>query len=100
MMYLVHFTAFVGYAVLAAGFVAFHFARGTQSLHLRVAGWVLVIGGVIGLSCILYYSLKYWRAGYFERPVAMMMPHPDGRMMQRPSDKAPEAPEHSHTGNE
>ena len=92
MMYLAHLAAFGGYVVLAAGFVAFHFAQRTQSLHLRIAGWVLVIGAVFGLSCLLYYSLKYWRDGYFERPAAMMMPHRAG-MMEHPTGNASE---HSH----
>jgi len=74
-MYLAHIATFLGLAVLASGFVAFHFARRSQSQPLRIAGLILVIGGVLGLVCILYYSLKYWRAGYFETPAAMMMPH-------------------------
>lgn len=91
-MYFAHFVTFLGLIVVAAGFVAFHFARKEQSLHLRVAGWVLVIGGALGLGCILYYSLKYWQQGDFARPAAMMMHHGMG------GNRAPEreSPEHQH----
>jgi len=86
--YLAHIATFLGLAVLAGGFIGLHFAHRSQSSQLRVAGFILVIGGILGLSCILYYSLKYWRAGSFEFPAAMMMPHsPEG------------APAHSNDGS-
>lgn len=78
-MYFAHIATFMGLAVTAGGFVAFHFARKEQSLPLRIAGLILVMGGILGLSCILYYSLKYWRAGDFETPAAMTMHHDSPR---------------------
>lgn len=88
-MYLAHIATFLGLAVLAGGFIALHFARRSPSPQLRTAGLILVIGGILGLSCILYYSLKYLHAGYFESPSAMMMSHSTER-----------ASVHTHEGSE
>src|SRR5688572_27846111 len=100
MMYVMHIASFYGLSLVAAGFVAFYFARRQQSSHLKAAAWILVIGGALGLSCILYYSLKYWQQGYFERPAAMalhrmMMHERMGNGMQQKR----ESPEHQHDRN-
>lgn len=71
MMYLVHIAAYLGLIVTAAGFVGFHFAAKEKCSYLRTAAWILLIGGVLGLLCIFYYSFAYWQQGYFMTPMPM-----------------------------
>lgn len=71
MMYMMHIASFLGLIVVAAGFVAFHFACEEKSKPLKIAGWILTVGGVLGLLCMIYYSLLYWRQGYFTMPMSM-----------------------------
>jgi hypothetical protein len=68
MMFLSHIALAHQIVMIAAGFIAFHFAYKQKSTHLRIAGWILVIGGVLGLACISYYNVKYWHQGAFDRP--------------------------------
>lgn len=72
MMYLVHIAAFLGLSIIAAGIASLHFAARERSGPLRGTAWVLLVGGTLGLGCIVYYSLKYWQDGYFETPMPAM----------------------------
>ena len=84
MMYVAHIAWSLGLILVAAGFAALHFAVRESSAHLKTAGWLLVIGGALGLVCNGYYSLKYLQQGAFETPIAMhqanMMPMQGGMM--------------------
>ncbi len=77
MMYLVHIAAYLGLLVTASGFVGMHFAVREKSAYLRIAALILVIGGILGLLCILYYSFTYWQQGFFATPAPI---HSMGRV--------------------
>ena len=42
--------------VIAAGFSVLHFALFHNTVELKVAGWSLVIGGVVNLFCVFYFA--------------------------------------------
>jgi hypothetical protein len=35
----------------------------------KVAGYIITIAAVIGISCTSYYGMKYWSKGYFSSPI-------------------------------
>jgi hypothetical protein len=72
MMFMMHIALLYGLMVLAGGFITFHFARRFPSTPLKIAAWILVIGGAGNLLCTGYSGMRYWQQGYFDRP--MMMP--------------------------
>jgi hypothetical protein len=84
MMYIAHLAWAVDLIVVAAGFVALHFATKQKSSHLKTAAWILTVGGAISLGCSLYYSFTYWQQGAFETPTLMhnmnVMPMHNGPM--------------------
>lgn len=71
MMYLAHIAAFLGLIVIAGGFIGLHFSRRENSTPLNIAAWILLIGGALGLGCMVYYSASYWQQGYFTTPMPM-----------------------------
>jgi hypothetical protein len=79
MMYIAHIAWSFGLILVASGFIALHFAGREKSGQLKIAGWLLVVGGTLGLICNAYYSLKYLQQGAFERPM-MMRPMSGGPM--------------------
>lgn len=80
MMYVAHIASSLGLALFAAGFVALYFANRENSGHLKIAGWLLIVGAALGLLCNGYYSLKYLQQGVFDTP--MMMRHANMMSMQ------------------
>jgi len=78
MMYAAHIAWSLGLILVALGFVALHFAGKENSGHFRIAGWLLVVGGTLGLIGNGYYSLKHLQRGTFET-----------RMMMRQSSMTP-----------
>lgn len=71
MMFVLHIAAFMGLLVTAGGFAVWHLANRERSASLRIAACLLIIGGTLGLACILSYGYIYWMQGGFS---ALMMP--------------------------
>lgn len=63
-MFIMHIAMLYGIMVLAGGFVAFHFVQRFPSAPLKVAAWILVIGGALNLLCSSYYAMRYVQNGY------------------------------------
>ncbi|MCF6274818.1 MAG: hypothetical protein L3J05_03550 [Robiginitomaculum sp.] len=53
-------------AVIASGLFAFYKAKKEDSKALKWAGWILTIGGVSGVLCTSYFSLRYMSQGAFD----------------------------------
>ena len=83
-MYVVHIAAFLGILVIAGGFVVLHFAKQENSTPLNAAALILLIGGALGLGCIVYYSASYWQQGYFTTPMPMHNNMPMKMPMHQP----------------
>lgn len=66
MMYLAALAYSLYLIVIAGGCVALYFASWRNSWHIRIAAWVLIIGGTLGLACNFYYDWVYWRQGAFD----------------------------------
>ena len=65
MLYLVPIAMYLGAMVTAAGFIIMHYAVRRSSALLRIASFILIIGGILGLFCMASYSYVYWQEGYF-----------------------------------
>ncbi len=90
MMFLLHIAAFLGAAVLAGGFVGLHFAAKTNSAHIRNAAWLLLVVGILGLGCIMFYSFSYWQQGAFTTATPMRnMPMNNMPMNNMPMNNMP-----------
>lgn len=68
MMFLMHIAGLMALITLAGGLVALHVARKQTGACLKIAGWVLIVGGALNFACNGYYGVKYWRAGCFDTP--------------------------------
>ncbi|MCF6220672.1 MAG: hypothetical protein L3J65_06130 [Robiginitomaculum sp.] len=53
-------------AVIAGGLFAFYKAKKEDNKLLKWAGWILTIGGIFGVLCTSYFSLKYMGQGAFD----------------------------------
>ena len=53
-------------AVIAGGLFALYKAKKEDSKYLKWAGWILTIGGIFGILCTTYFSLKYMSQGAFD----------------------------------
>ena len=53
-------------AVIAGGLFALYKAKKEDSKTLKWAGWILAIGGVLGVLCTTYFSLIYMSQGGFD----------------------------------
>ncbi len=58
-------------AVIAGGLFALYKATKEDSKHLKWAGWILTIGGVLGVLCTTYFSLIYMGQGGFDMATMM-----------------------------
>ncbi len=58
-------------AVIAGGLFALYKAKKEDSKYLNWAGWILTIGGVLGLLCTTYFSLLYMGQGGFDMAAMM-----------------------------
>jgi predicted membrane protein len=68
---------------LAAGvFLVVWFRIHTKQAHkmCKFFAYLIILLAILALLCTSYYSMKYWVAGYFGHPKAMMM---KGKMMKR-----------------
>ena len=41
--------------VMAGGFVVLHYALARPTAELRVAGWTLVVGGLLNIAAVFYF---------------------------------------------
>ena len=60
---------------IAGGLILLHFAAKEGAKLLRIAGWILIAGGIILGACTLFYWFTYNSQGGFDRmhPHAMQM---------------------------
>ena len=60
---------------IAGGLILLHFAAKEGAKLLRIAGWILLAGGIIVGACTLYYWFTYNSQGGFDtmHPHAMQM---------------------------
>lgn len=49
------------FAIIAAGFFLLHHHQKHQSRYLTVAGWLLVVVGVVNVLGDAYYAYDYWQ---------------------------------------
>jgi len=72
------------FVVAVSGLIMLYHAGKAGSQLLRASGYLLIIGGILGMACTGYYYFKYHFAGEFESAYApkhhMMM---GGGMMQK-----------------
>lgn len=78
-MFLMHIAMFFGFLVTAGGFVLWHWSVRERSASLRLGAWVLLLGGIFGLVCIIAYGYIYWSQGTF----STLMMHDMPAMMAR-----------------
>lgn len=53
-------------ALFASGMVVLHFGNAHKAILLKVAGWIMMIGGVVGILCTSHFWLKYYYQGDFD----------------------------------
>lgn len=58
---------------LAAGLVVLYFAQERASGLLKAAGYILAVGGALGILCSGFYWVKYWSQGAFMSAHPMSM---------------------------
>lgn len=56
------FITLLSVVVVAGGFVVLHFARTHRTTELKVAGWVLVIGGLTNVFALYYMTPRFMMA--------------------------------------
>lgn len=57
---------------LALGGVLLLFSKVHSSVLAKVIACVVIIIALLNLSCASYYAVKYWREGYFAKPMPMV----------------------------
>lgn len=81
---------------IATGLVLLHQAnKAAPAKLLKLAGWVLVIGGLFVGTCTTYYWLKYQARGDFD---SAHMTHTG--MMQGPSKRGSGSPATQHSNHD
>lgn len=66
LMFMAALVYLVELALVAAGLLVLNKAKKEDSKFVKWAGWILVIGGIAGLLCTSYFSLKYMGQGAFD----------------------------------
>ncbi len=56
-------------ALIGAGLVIVYYALKEDSKLMKAAGYIMIIGGTLGLICTGYWWFKYHEAGVFNSPV-------------------------------
>lgn len=75
-MFLGHIAFILQMFALASGLILIRFSKENQRLG-SLAGWILVIAGILGGICTLYYMLHYSSLGDFSHAYPRMtMGHP------------------------
>ncbi len=55
-------------ALIGAGLVVLYYALKESSKLMKAAGYIMLVGGVSGLICTSFFSIKFWLGGYFDHP--------------------------------
>ncbi|PHS39025.1 MAG: hypothetical protein COA91_06775 [Robiginitomaculum sp.] len=66
LMFMAALVYLVELALVAAGLLVLDTAKKQDGKFAPWAGWILVIGGIAGLLCTSYFSLKYMGQGAFD----------------------------------
>ncbi|WP_454783581.1 hypothetical protein [Legionella sp. WA2022007384] len=72
MMFLFHSAEMFGLIAIALGIMLVVWALRNEGKSIGLAkifGWLIVIIGILGELCSIFYSIKYWYAGYFQMPM-------------------------------
>lgn len=56
-------------ALISAGLVVLYYALKEGSKLMKAAGYIMIIGGTLGLVCTGFWWFKYYKAGVFDSPV-------------------------------
>lgn len=64
-MFLADFVFSFELIVIALGLVLYHKARQKDAPPLKLASYILIIGGIIALACTVYFSFAYFISGDF-----------------------------------
>lgn len=70
-------------ALIGAGFVVLYFAVKENSKLLKTGACVMLVGGVLGLTCTSYWWFRYYDMGVFDNPAVdtINVMHHDGDSM-------------------
>lgn len=68
--------------IVVAGIVTLYFAQKNASKLLRAAGWLLIIGGILGSTCTGYFYMKYYFNGDFDSAYMQPKHMAPGQMMR------------------
>ncbi len=55
-------------ALIGAGFVVLYYALKEGSKLMKAGAYIMLIGGILGLLCTSFFSIKFWLNGYFDHP--------------------------------
>jgi len=59
--------------VIALGLIVYYKAGEKNAPPLKLAAYVLIIGGVLAISCTSYFSFKYFNQGEFESSMPRLL---------------------------
>lgn len=75
---MLYLTAIHSLMILAGGFIALHFVERYPSLPLKIAAWILILGGGFVLLGAIYLGSYHWREGIYDRMHHLEMPYESG----------------------
>lgn len=65
-MFMAHIAVILEIMALAAGLITLHFAVKFHSKLIKTAGILLIVFGVGGYICTVYYAVQYFFMGHYE----------------------------------